>query len=100
MSTISQKYQMSEEDIKLNYITSACLSRGCKNKITMETKVSFADGKINLKGNKETLYFERSLIDPIISFISAPITQLPLWRLRTTTTVYPIVYSKLLTMQR
>ena len=51
MSTILPKSQMTEEDIKLNYITPALLSRGWQNKITMETKVQFTDGKINLRGN-------------------------------------------------
>ncbi|MGI6593474.1 MAG: EcoAI/FtnUII family type I restriction enzme subunit R [Christensenellales bacterium] len=51
MSTIIPKNQMTEEDIKLNFITPALQSRGWKNKITMETKVEFTDGKINLKGN-------------------------------------------------
>ena len=51
MEGILPKHLMSEEDIKLNYITPALLSRGWKSKITMETKVSFTDGKINLKGN-------------------------------------------------
>lgn len=45
------KKQMSEEDIKLNYITPALLARGWKNKITMETAVRLTDGKINLRGN-------------------------------------------------
>ena len=38
--------QMTEEDIKLNYITPALHNRGWKDKITMETKVT--DGKVNL----------------------------------------------------
>jgi type I restriction enzyme R subunit len=41
---------MSEEDIKLNYITPAIL-KGWKDKITMETRVQFTDGRINIKGN-------------------------------------------------
>lgn len=49
--TILDKKQMTEEDIKLNFITPALLSKGWKDKITMETKVQFTDGKINLKGN-------------------------------------------------
>lgn len=48
---ILDKKQMTEEDIKLNFITPALLSKGWKDKITMETKVQFTDGKINLKGN-------------------------------------------------
>ena len=39
---------MSEEDIKLNYITPIIL-RGWKNHITMETKIT--DGRINIRGN-------------------------------------------------
>lgn len=49
MSTILPKKSMSEEDIKLQYITPAITSRWDKGKITMETQVT--DGKINLKGN-------------------------------------------------
>ena len=52
--SILDKKQMSEEDIKLNYITPALLEKGWKDKITMETKVYFTDGKINLKGNVES----------------------------------------------
>ena len=51
MAPILNKKQMSEEDIKLNYITPALLNRGWKDKITMETTVQFTDGKINLRGN-------------------------------------------------
>lgn len=40
---------MSEEDIKLQFITPAITSKWDINKITMETKLT--DGKINLKGN-------------------------------------------------
>ena len=39
---------MSEEDIKLNYITPIIL-KGWKNHITMETKIT--DGRINIRGN-------------------------------------------------
>lgn len=42
---------MTEEDIKLNYITPALISSKWKDKITMETRVQFTDGKINLRGN-------------------------------------------------
>ena len=45
------KNQMTEEDIKLNYITPAIQSKGWTDRITMETAVKFTDGKINLKGN-------------------------------------------------
>ena len=48
MSILSKK-EMSEEDIKLQYITPAILSKWDKNRITMETKIT--DGKICLNGN-------------------------------------------------
>lgn len=51
MNTIIPKSQMTEEDIKLNYITPALLNRGWQDRITMETKVQFTDGKINIQGN-------------------------------------------------
>ena len=40
---------MSEEDIKLQYITPSTTSKWNRAKITMETRIT--DGKINLKGN-------------------------------------------------
>jgi len=49
MSTILPKKAMSEEDIKLQYITPAITSKWDRGKITMETQIT--DGKINLKGN-------------------------------------------------
>ena len=47
--TILSKKEMSEEDIKLQYITPAILAKWDKNRITMETKIT--DGKICLNGN-------------------------------------------------
>ena len=46
--TILGKKQMSEEDIKLNFITPA-IQRGWKGHITMETRIT--DGRINIRGN-------------------------------------------------
>lgn len=48
---ILSKDQMSEEDIKLNFITPALVARGWQSRITMETSVQFTDGKIVLTGN-------------------------------------------------
>lgn len=43
---------LSEEDIKLRYITPSILEKGWSvEDITMETKVKLTDGKINLRGN-------------------------------------------------
>lgn len=47
--TIIFKKQMSEEDIKLQYITPAITAKWDIKKITMETNIT--DGKINLRGN-------------------------------------------------
>ncbi len=51
MSPMLDKKQMTEEDIKLNFITPALAGTGWQDKITMETAVRFTDGKINLRGN-------------------------------------------------
>ena len=43
---------LTEEDIKLRYITPSIVNRGWSvQDITMETKVKLTDGKINLRGN-------------------------------------------------
>ena len=49
MSMILDKKQMTEEDIKLQYITPAITSKWNIHKITMEMQIT--DGKVNLKGN-------------------------------------------------
>ena len=49
MSTVLPIDQMTEEDIKLQYITPAIMAKWNRGKITMETKVT--DGRINLRGN-------------------------------------------------
>lgn len=48
MSVISKK-QMSEEDIKFQFITPAITANWKKQHITMETQIT--DGRVNLKGN-------------------------------------------------
>lgn len=48
MSIVLSKKQMTEEDIKLNYITPAIL-KGWKGHITMETRIT--DDRINIRGN-------------------------------------------------
>lgn len=49
VSTVLSKFEMSEEDIKLQYITPAIIAKWNIGRITMETQVT--DGKINLRGN-------------------------------------------------
>jgi len=49
MDTVLSKKQMTEEDIKLHYITPAITAKWNCKKVTMETKIT--DGRINLRGN-------------------------------------------------
>ena len=49
MQPVLSKKNMTEEDIKLQYITPAVTSKWDRGKITMETQIT--DGRINLKGN-------------------------------------------------
>ncbi len=49
MLPILPKKEMTEEDIKLQYITPAITSKWDIGKVTMETQIT--DGKVNLKGN-------------------------------------------------
>lgn len=49
LTVILDKKQMTEEDIKLQYITPAIQAKWGLDRITMETKIT--DGRINLKGN-------------------------------------------------
>lgn len=49
MTQVLPKHAMSEEDIKLQFITPAITAKWDIRKITMETQIT--DGKINLKGN-------------------------------------------------
>ena len=49
MSPVLNKRQMTEEDIKLQYITPAIQGKWGLDRMTMETRIT--DGRINLKGN-------------------------------------------------
>lgn len=50
MSTMRPKNEMTEEDIKFQYINPAIESKWDRNKISMETRIT--DGMINLRGNR------------------------------------------------
>lgn len=50
MSTMRPKNEMTEEDIKFQYINPAIESKWDKSKISMETRIT--DGMINLRGNR------------------------------------------------
>lgn len=52
MGVLYDKKQMTEEDIKLKFITPAITSKWDINKISMETPIT--DGKMNLRGNFTT----------------------------------------------
>ncbi len=62
---ILDKKQMSEEDVKLQFITPAIVSKWTLDRITTETKVT--DGQINLK--------ERSSLNAEIDRVLAEITE-------------------------
>ena len=49
---IFDKKQMTEEDIKLQYITPAIQAKWDSKRITMETRIT--DGRVNIKGNLVT----------------------------------------------
>ena len=49
MAAILSKKQMSEEDIKFQYITPAITAKWDSGRITMETRIT--DGRVNIKGN-------------------------------------------------
>ena len=50
MCTMRPKSEMTEEDIKFQYINPAIESKWDRNKISMETRIT--DGMINLRGNR------------------------------------------------
>lgn len=56
MSDILEKHEMSEEDIKLQFITPAICAKWDVKKITMEIAAvnKITDGKVNIKGNVAT----------------------------------------------
>lgn len=85
---ILDKSQMTEEDIKLNFITPAILSKW-QNKVTMETRIT--DGRVNIKGNMVTRERPKKLT---ISSGSTAISRLRLLRRRITTTLHPLAYSR------
>ena len=49
---ILNKKQMTEEDIKLNYITPAINASGWQNGVNITMEINITDGKINIRGNK------------------------------------------------
>ena len=63
------KKDMTEEDIKLQFITPAIQKKWGLDCITMETKVQFTDGKINLSGN--TPFREKPKKADYILYLSA-----------------------------
>ena len=68
--------ELSEEDIKLRYITPSVIEKGWSvEDITMETKVKLTDGKINLRGgillhvrklNMLTMFYITTELPPLL----------------------------------
>ena len=50
MAAVLSKRKMTEEDIKLQFITPAITKKWALSLITMETRIT--DGQINLRGNR------------------------------------------------
>lgn len=94
---IIDKKQMTEEDIKLNFITPAILKKGWQDKITMETQLRFTDGKVNLRGNKISREAPKKA-DYVLYFAK---TILSRWlKQRTITTAYLSACSRQSSMQK
>ena len=54
MNPILPKHEMTEEDIKLQFITPAIIAKWSPRRITVETQIT--DGRINLRGNLASPY--------------------------------------------
>lgn len=67
MDMILPKKRMTEEDIKLQYITPAIVSKWEQGKITMETQIT--DGKMNIRGN--ITYREKPLKADYVLYLRA-----------------------------
>ena len=85
MHPILPKHQMTEEDIKLQYITPAILSKWSREKITMETRIT--DGKINLRGN--FVFREKPKKADYVLYLSA---QNPIAIVEAKANKYPVSY--------
>ena len=77
---ILDKKQMTEEDIKLHFITPAIVSKWTLDRITTETKIT--DGQVNLKGNfvvrgqpKKRYQEECSFLNAEVDCVLAEITE-------------------------
>ena len=79
---------MSEEDIKINFITPD-IQRVWKGHITMETRIT--DGRINIRGNI-VVRSKPKFADYLLYLNDG--SRLPLWKQRTTTTLYLMDCSK------
>ena len=59
MAPVLPKDQMTEEDIKLHFITPALEEKWTKDRMTMETQIT--DRKINLRGNLAVRELEQAI---------------------------------------
>ena len=91
-------YSLSEEDIKLRYITPAIVSKEWSvEDITMETKVKLTDGKINLRGNLMARG-KAKCADYMLYYNRA--TPMLLWKPRMPTTLLALACNRLRNMPR
>ena len=94
---IKSKKEMSEEDIKANFITPAIVSKGWKNGEHIAYEEYFTDGRIEVRGDKAR---RKEGKNQTIHCIINLELELQLLRQRIINTAFEQDYNKLLNMER
>ncbi|CTK34854.1 hypothetical protein ERS044136_00384 [Streptococcus pneumoniae] len=94
---IKSKKEMSEEDIKANFITPAIVSKGWKNGEHIAYEEYFTDGRIEVRGDKLVVKKEKNQTIHCITNLEL---ELQLLRQRIINTAFEQDYNKLLNMER
>ncbi|CYY92226.1 EcoA type I restriction-modification enzyme R subunit [Streptococcus suis] len=92
---IKSKKEMSEEDIKANFITPAILSKGWKNGEQIAYEEYFTDGRIEVRGDKGRRKEGKNQITLSIINLDSELQSL---KLRIISIVFVQVYNKRLNM--
>lgn len=94
---IKSKKEMSEEDIKANFITPAIVSKGWKNGEHIAYEEYFTDGRIEVRGDKARRKEGKNQTTHCITNLEL---ELQLLRQRIINTAFEQDYNKLLNMER
>ncbi|SNG49339.1 Type I restriction-modification system protein [Streptococcus pneumoniae] len=94
---IKSKKEMSEEDIKANFITPAIVSKGWKNGEHIAYEEYFTDGRIEVRGIRLVVKKEKNQTIHCITNLEL---ELQLLRQRIINTAFEQDYNKLLNMER